>query len=460
MYGGEFRIVEDDLVDYNDPDVLNDEQPSHTPVQTPQALDSENEGEDEVKGEEVERDLVESQEAKSIREHEAMKAKRIQEFEALNQRLSENGFKMRMKVWADPAQSFRPISMIASSMTLAETLREVPLEDAEQISEFQGLVYMPAQFMQKYLLPTMQIRKLLETESELARGDQPLPGGPETAIMYALYHQAKSTQATTLDSRLRSLITHSHTDTDKLVKDITENMMAKEKSLEHFTNQLREVTTLPTVQTICRMNADDVKEKNQLISSVLTNFEQQLKRDYKAYERERHQNVLIAKLNYEQQLHLIDANRKHVELSEQKRQIIEEAIGLDVQFKVATIKDSLNSLQEELAQQCRDLSLVLGPINTPHLMETMKRMKHALEDVTFQNAYLVLNNNELTLENSYLTPVQRSTIDKIRADRTRYYTQQRVTPHYIEDYPQGTVMFQPHNNMQIPCATYVIRKIC
>jgi hypothetical protein len=188
------------------------------------------------------------------------------------------------------------------------------------------------------------------------------------------------------------------------------------------------------------MNADDVKEENQLINSVLTNFEQQLKRDYKAYERERHQNVLIAKLNYEQQLHLIDANRKHVELSEQKRQIIEEAVGLDVQVKVATIKDSLKSLQDELAQQCRDLSLILGPVNTPHLMETMKRMKHALEAITFQNAYLILNNNELTLENSYMTPVQRITIAKIRTDGARHYTQQRVTPHYIEAYPQGTVM--------------------
>ena len=149
---------------------------------------------------------------------------------------------------------------------------------------------------------------------------------------------------------------------------------------------------------------------------------------------------------------LLDANRKHLELSDQKRQIIEDAVGLGVQAKVAKINDSLKALQEELAQQCRDLSLVLGPINTPHLMETMKRMKHALEDLTFQNAYLVLNNNELTLENSYMTPVQKSTIDKIRADRTRYYTQQRVTPHYIEAYPQGTVMFQPHINMQIPCS--------
>jgi hypothetical protein len=86
-------------------------------------------------------------------------------------------------------------------------------------------------------------------------------------------------------------------------------MKAKEKSFETYTTQLREVTTLHSVQTICRMTAQDVTEKNQLINSVLTNFEQQLKRDYKAYERERHQNVLIAKINYEQQLHILDANR-------------------------------------------------------------------------------------------------------------------------------------------------------
>ena len=51
MYGGDFSVDDDGLPDYNDPEVLKTEQPSHTPVQTPQALDSENEGEDEVKGE-------------------------------------------------------------------------------------------------------------------------------------------------------------------------------------------------------------------------------------------------------------------------------------------------------------------------------------------------------------------------------------------------------------------------
>jgi hypothetical protein len=50
-----------------------------------------------------------------------------------------------MKVWADPDQAFRPMPMTAPTKTLAEVLQTVPLEDAEQISEFQGLVYMPEQ---------------------------------------------------------------------------------------------------------------------------------------------------------------------------------------------------------------------------------------------------------------------------------------------------------------------------
>jgi hypothetical protein len=141
--------------------------------------------------------------------------------------------------------------MIAPTKSLAEILQLVPIGDAEQISEFQGLVYIPMQFLEKYLLPTMQMRKLLETDNQSGdktpTGNEPLPGGPETAIMYSLYHQTTYTQATTLDNKLRSLVTHSDTDTSQLVKEITDSMKAKEKSLETYTTQLKEVTTLPSL---------------------------------------------------------------------------------------------------------------------------------------------------------------------------------------------------------------------
>jgi hypothetical protein len=156
------------------------------------------------------------------------------------------------------------------------------------------------------------------------------------------------------------------------------------------------------------MEQKDVTEKNQLISvsGVLSNFEQQFKRDYnKAYERERHQNALIAKLNYEQQLHILDVNCDYVKLSNQRQKIVDKTAGLDVQVKVPQIKDTLKSLQEDLAQQCRNFTEVLGPFDTTTVMETLVRLRvDALRDATYQNAYLVMNNNEPSLENSFMTP--------------------------------------------------------
>ena len=121
---------------------------------------------------------------------------------------------------------------------------------------------MPLHFLEKYLLPSMQLRKLIETEY-LTPGEQPLPGGPETAILYSLYHQTKMTKSSTQDNKLRSLVTHSNDETSSLVKDITESMKAKATSLETYTRQLREITRLPSMPTLCRMKSEDIEERNK-----------------------------------------------------------------------------------------------------------------------------------------------------------------------------------------------------
>jgi hypothetical protein len=132
---------EDNLSDYNDDPQYagsrtNAQPPSHTPVQTPPNLNSKSEGDEEDGN-----DLEEGQEPEEdIRSAELAQREQIhKEFEALSLRLSENGWKMRMKVWVDPDQAFKPMPMTAPTKTLAEVLQTVPLEDAVQISEFQGL---------------------------------------------------------------------------------------------------------------------------------------------------------------------------------------------------------------------------------------------------------------------------------------------------------------------------------
>ncbi len=65
------------------------------------------------------------------------------------------------------------------------------------------------------------------------------------------------------------------------------------------------------------------------------------------------------------------------------------------------------------------------------MLETITKLRDALKDATFQNAYLVLRNNELTLENSFMTPTQLEILTKIKTEQAPRYMNQRTDPHCI-----------------------------
>ena len=162
---------EDDLLDYNDLEEFKDmssgqhandkdsgprETPSpapdfnsHSPTQTPPGLKSD-EDSDEVdsdldKGQDVEMDSTSTE--------QALVERKQKEFDTLTEKLQENGWRLRYKIFQDPLQSNLAISTNSSTRTLAEILQYVPLEDAEQISEFQGTVYMPLHFLESIYFP-------------------------------------------------------------------------------------------------------------------------------------------------------------------------------------------------------------------------------------------------------------------------------------------------------------------
>jgi hypothetical protein len=207
--------TEEDLLDYNELEKYKeknlDQHTSHSPVQTPPGLksdeDSDEVGSDLGKGQDTNMDVEEGQEIEmdSTSTQQALVERKQKEFDILTSKLEENGWRLRCKVFEDPLQSNLAISMNASTRTLAEIMQLVPSEDAEQISEFRDKVYMPLHFLEKYLLPSMQLRKLIET-----------------SILYSLYHQTKMTRSSTQDNKLRSLIAHSDDEISTLVKDISE----------------------------------------------------------------------------------------------------------------------------------------------------------------------------------------------------------------------------------------------
>jgi hypothetical protein len=240
-----------------------------------------------------------------------------------------------------------------------EVLSLIPKEDAEQIGSYHGQVFMPQHFLEKFMLPTMQLKKILEDEWDQAPEEWGLvPGGPETAMMYSIFRQNQSQEYSAQSGKLRALIAHSNEQTGDLVCQIREDMIKKTMTLETFVQQLRNVVQVPSARTIYAMTEEGIAEKNRLslTDEVLQHFEHQLKLDYKAYERERQQNALIAKLNYEQQLHIHDVNKECLNISNQQKEIVEKAMGLDVQLKVSQIKDTLKELQSSLEHHCQELT--------------------------------------------------------------------------------------------------------
>jgi hypothetical protein len=187
---------DDELIDYNEEEGKDNgpsQRVSRTPPESPTSLISDN---DMADGDTTdENDLEEGQETEMETQSTqiTLAEQKQRDFELLTKNLEENAWKLRMKVFSDPNQAYKAIPMATPTRTLAEILQLVPLEDAEQISDFQGLVDMPQQFMEKYFLSTMQMRKLTELEDETSGERELLPGGPETAMMYSLYHQAKHT---------------------------------------------------------------------------------------------------------------------------------------------------------------------------------------------------------------------------------------------------------------------------
>ena len=377
--------------------------------------------------------------------------------DTLSEMLIENGFKLRQRISRDNVQASITVPMTAPTRSLVEVLSLIPREDAEQIGSYHGQIFMPQYFLEKFMLPTMQLKKILEEEGDQTPEEWSLaPGGPETAMMYSIFRQSQSQEYSAQSGKLRSLIAHSNEQTGDQVCQIREDMIQKTMTLESFVQQLRDVVQLPSARTIFAMTEEDIAEKNRLTDEVLQHFEHQLKLDYKAYERERQQNVLIAKLNYEQQLHIHDVNKECLNISNQRKEIVEKAMGLDVQLKVSQIKDTLKELQGNLAHQCQELTQVLSPLDTNTIMETLVKLRDALKDATYQNAYLVMQNNELYLHNSFMTPAQKAAIKKAQAEQAPIYRQQREDPHYIITVGKGKVAtFKTSEEQVTPCSTYV-----
>ena len=69
-------------------------------------------------------------------------------------------------------------------MSPEDILSEIPKEDLHEVGMVQRRMFMPASFVQKWIIPTIRARNALN-----GHGTQ-LPGGYETAMLFSIFDQS------------------------------------------------------------------------------------------------------------------------------------------------------------------------------------------------------------------------------------------------------------------------------
>ena len=104
---------------------------------------------------------------------------------ALKEMLTNNGFTLRNILRSEKVKGhyISPFSK-EDEMFIEDILSEIPKEDLHEVGMVQRRIYMPASFVQKWVIPTIRARNALKEHGTR------MPGGIETAMLFSIFDQS------------------------------------------------------------------------------------------------------------------------------------------------------------------------------------------------------------------------------------------------------------------------------
>ncbi len=133
-----------------------------------------------------------------------------------------------------------------------------------------GLLIMPPSFVQKYILPTIKVRKALKQSNQ---GN--LPGGIETAIMFAFFDDSVMDFTNTIGDNLtdnaaiRAMISHAKNDTLNHCAFMREGRLGLHKGIIATLKQLENVSKLPRQEELWDMKDPEIESRNEEIAEAI-----------------------------------------------------------------------------------------------------------------------------------------------------------------------------------------------
>ncbi len=91
----------------------------------------------------------------------------------------------------------------------------------------------------------------------------------------------------------------------------------------------------------------------------------------------------------------------------------------------------MTSLQQSLQQRHEVLTATMDPIDSPRIVKSIRKLKIALRELHTRNAQLVMRNEKLNIQLSFMPPKMWEVVATNTKERSCYYEQQRTDPHYL-----------------------------
>jgi hypothetical protein len=186
----------------------------------------------------------------------------------------------------------------------------------------------------------------------------------------------------------------------------------------------RQVAQLPDENTLFKWSDVDIDAHNAEIIETVAQYENRDHDDSMIVLRE--QNALLARLAWEQQIHICDLNERYLKLAEEKKNLVETEDD-EILDNMVDMTNLMTNLRESLEQRQQTISEIWSPIDLSKILATIKKLKSALLDTNVSNTSLVNKNNSLQIELSFMPEEMREKIGGAPLKRE----DQRTDPHYL-----------------------------
>ncbi len=268
---------------------------------------------------------------------------------ALRDSLASSGLAMRKVLRGDIMKGYFASPLAMTEMSIEDMMLEIPTEDLRHVGTIKDRIYMPVHFVQKWVLPTIQVRKALQLLE-----DKSLPGGIETAMLYSIYDQSvmdltRSTSANLADNHaLRAMVAHAKDDTVKHLSLMKEGSQSQTNGLLAALQQIKEVTHLPNADILWDMSEHEIRTRKEEIAEAIDQYENHTRNDHASMQLLREQCSCLAHLVREQQLHICDLIDRALRHIDERKRILngnDAPIHKNVDDIVAVMKELQLTLQ-------------------------------------------------------------------------------------------------------------------